>query len=77
VFESALGFNQSNADDLLKQIQVGVANHPPTSGTEDKFGSRFTVDIPVVGPSGRGVVRTGWIFKGASDIPELTTLFVR
>jgi hypothetical protein len=77
VFESALGFNQSNADTLLKQIQQGVADHSPVAGTVDKFGSRFTVDIPVTGPKGKGVVRTGWIFKGDSEIPELTTLFVK
>ena len=77
VFESALGFNQSNADSLLKQIQQGVVNHSPVAGTVDKFGARFTVDIPVIGPTGNGVVRTGWIFKGESEIPELTTLFVK
>ena len=77
VFESALGFTQSNADNLLQQIRQGVAHHPPVPGTVDKFGSRFTVDIPVAGPNGNGVVRTGWIFKGESEVPELTTLFVK
>ena len=75
--ESALGFTRANADELLQQIQQGVANYPPVPGTVDKFGPRFTVDIPVAGPGGNGVVRTGWIYKGDSEVPELTTLFVK
>ncbi len=77
VFEAELGYNQSNADDLLEQLRQGVTNHLPVPASVDKFGSRFTVDIPVTGPRGNGVVRTGWIFKGESEIPELTTLFVK
>ncbi|MBN3575893.1 DUF6883 domain-containing protein [Vibrio neptunius] len=77
VFESALGFNQSNAGDLMKQLQKGVMNNTPVAGKVDKYGSRFTVDIPVTGPAGSGTVRTGWIFKPGSNTPEMTTLFVK
>ncbi|MEO0510058.1 MAG: DUF6883 domain-containing protein [Verrucomicrobiota bacterium] len=77
VFESALGYNQSNAQGLLKQLQQGVLNNTPVAGKVDNFGSRFTVDIPVTGPGGSGTVRTGWIFKSGSNTPELTTLFVK
>lgn len=77
VFESALGFNKSNADDLLKQLQNGVMNNPAVAGKVDQYGSRFTVDIPVSGPSGSGIVRTGWIYKTGSSTPEMTTLFVK
>lgn len=77
VFEKVLGYNQSNAGGLLQQIQAGVMKNTPTPGVVDKFGARFTVDIPVTGPAGSGVVRTGWIFKPGSTTPELTTLFVK
>ena len=77
VFELALGFNKSNAGDLLKQIQAGVMNNTPIAGKVDKFGSRFTVDIPVTGPAGSATVRTGWIYKTGSDVPEMITLFVK
>jgi hypothetical protein len=51
--------------------------HTPVAGKIDVFGSRFTVDIPVTGPAGSAVVRTGWILKPGSTTPELTTLFVK
>ena len=77
VFESALGFNQSNASALMTQLQKGVMNVTPVAGKVDKFGARFTLDIPVTGPLGSGTVRTGWIYKPGSNTPELTTLFVK
>lgn len=61
----------------MKQLQEGVAKIQPTPGKVDEYGARYTVDIPVVGPKGPGVVRTGWIYRSGSDTPELTTLFVK
>jgi hypothetical protein len=77
VFESALGFNKNNAGDLMKQIQQGVKNNTPIAGKIDQYGERFTVDIPVTGPKGSGVVTSGWIYKPGSDVPELTTILVK
>ena len=77
VFESALGFTKDNADDLMRQLQQGVVNHPAIPGKVNEFGTRFTVDIPVTGPRGSGVVRSGWIYKPGSNTPELTTIFVK
>jgi hypothetical protein len=61
----------------MDQVRAGVLNHTPFVGKVDTFGARFTVDIPVIGPGGSATVRTGWIFKPGSNVPELTTLFVR
>jgi hypothetical protein len=77
VFDSALGFNQDNADDLMSQIERGVTENEPVPGVADQYGQRFTVDIPVTGPKGSGVVRTGWIYDPGSSTPRMTTLFVK
>jgi filamentous hemagglutinin len=76
VFESALGFNRSNADDLIAQLRKGVVTNQPMAGTVDEYGSRFTVDISVRGPKAKGVVRTGWILDPGSVTPRLTTAYV-
>lgn len=75
VFDSAFGFNSSNADDLMLQLRQGVMNSPATLGKVDQYGTRLTVDIPAAGPTGSGLVRTGWIYRPGSNTPELTTLF--
>lgn len=47
-------------------------------GKLDQYGQRYTVDIPIMGPNGNTAnVRTGWIIKTGSDVPELTTIFVK
>ncbi len=60
VFESVLGFTKNNAEDLMRQVRQGVLENTPAPGKVDQFGERFTVDIPVTGPAGSGIVRTGW-----------------
>jgi hypothetical protein len=77
VFESALGFNRGNADELMAQLQHGVKNNTPIAGKVDQYGERFTVEIPVKGPKGNGVVTSGWIYKPGSEVPELTTILVK
>ncbi|MBF0313258.1 MAG: hypothetical protein HQK50_05595 [Oligoflexia bacterium] len=77
VFESLLGYNLSNYQGLLKQLKEGVLKTIPVEGRVDQYGARFTLDILVNGPKGEGVVRTGFIFKEGSQIPELTTLMVK
>ncbi|WP_458412186.1 RHS repeat domain-containing protein [Schinkia sp. CFF1] len=78
VFESALGYNQSNAGKLMKQIQKNLANTPATLGKADQYGQRYTVDMLIKGANGKtATVRTGWIIKSGSNTPEMTTLFVK
>lgn len=78
VFESALGYNRSNADDLINQIYEKLPSCEAELGKLDEFGQRYTIDIPITGPNGNTVnVRTGWIIKTDSDIPNMTTLFVK
>ena len=78
VFESALGYNQSNADELIQQVYQKLPQSEVTRGTLDQYGQRYTVNLMITGPNGNTVnVRTGWIIKTGSDIPELTTIYVK
>jgi hypothetical protein len=77
VFKSTLGFTRENGDDLMAQLQEGVRTNKAIPGKVDQYGSRFTVDIPVTGPTGSGIVRTGWILRPGSTNPTLTKLFVK
>ncbi len=78
VFQNALGYNQSNAEELVEQIQSKVTDYVAVPGKSDQYGQRYSVDIPIIGPNGRtAIVRTGWIIRSESDKPELTTLYVK
>lgn len=78
VFESALGYNQSNADHLIQQIQSKLPTSEAVLAKLDKYGQRFTIDIPITGPNGKTtIVRTGWILEPDSQVPRMTTIFVK
>lgn len=78
VFDSALGYNQSNADQLITKIQQGVLDNPAVLGKADQYGQRFKVDMQITGPNGNTVVvRTGWIVAPGSNVPKLTTAYVK
>ncbi len=78
VFESTLGYNKSNADDLMKQVYSKLSESESVIGKLDQYGQRYTVDMNITGPNGNSkVVRTGWIIKPESIVPELTTIYVK
>lgn len=78
VFESALGYNKSNAEELMNQVYSKLPQCEAVEGLVDQYGKRFTVNMPITGPNGNTVnVRTGWIIKTGSEIPELTTIYVK
>ncbi|MDK4708829.1 DUF6883 domain-containing protein, partial [Kingella negevensis] len=78
VFESALGYNQSNATELILKIRQGLKDNPARLGKKDQYGQRYTVDIPITGPNGKtAIVTTGWILVPGSEIPKMTTVLVK
>jgi filamentous hemagglutinin len=78
VFESALGYNQTNAGELIAKVQEGARLYPAKLGVADKFGQRITIDMPIAGPNGNtATVRTGWIYDSGSSTPRMTTLYVK
>ncbi|MHC5409232.1 DUF6883 domain-containing protein [Listeria seeligeri] len=75
---STLGYNKSNADDLLKQVYDKLPESEAVLGNLDVYGQRYTVDMSITGPNGKAkTVRTGWIIKPNSTSPELTTIYVK
>ena len=76
VFESMLGYNKSNFEELRQKLLAGVAFVPSGKALQDAHGQRYTALVPVTGPNGSAVVTTGWIYRPGSDIPDLTTAFI-
>lgn len=77
VFKSALGYDQSNYLDLIRAIRDGIRVHEARFVERTAHGELWQVDMPVAGPTGTGSVRTGWIYEEDSDVPRLTTAYVR
>jgi hypothetical protein len=74
VFKSALGYDRDNSQGLVDQIRDGVQRQAAVPKEIDEHGTRFGVDIPVTGPTGKSAtVRTGWIYDPGSEVPRLTS----
>ncbi|ACX87548.1 S-type Pyocin domain protein [Pectobacterium parmentieri WPP163] len=78
VFESALGYNQSNVDELIEQVRLGAGSSPAALGNATNYGQQVIVDMPIEGINGSSaIVRTGWFFDNGSDVPRLATIYVK
>jgi hypothetical protein len=78
VFESALGYNQTNVDDLITKVQAGIVSNPAKLLGSDNFGQRMAVEMPITGINGNtAIVRTGWMYDTGSSVPRMTTIFVK
>ena len=78
-YERALGFNKSNADMLINQIEHAVQTESvsPIKISETDFGVKYTYCIPVKGANGqiRDVIAVYQIDKG-TDVPRMITNYV-
>ena len=76
VFKSALGYDRTNAADLISAIRTGIMTHAAQHVGTTAHGSLWRVDMVIDGPGGRATVRTGWIYEKGKDVPRLTTAYV-
>lgn len=76
LFDSILGFTQENAAELKTAILAGLPSAAAMPKLCDGHGARFQVDVPITGPRGQGVVRTGWILPNDGSPPRLITAIV-
>ena len=78
VFARVLGFTRENYADLMRQIEQLALEGEVDFHSEDGFGRRYTVDLPIRGTEGReAMVRTGWLVPWDVDEARLLTLYVR
>jgi hypothetical protein len=83
VFESTLGFNLSNWEQLKQAILDALPYRPATLTSETVFGKKYEVVVPITGANGRTVdMTTIWQFDRLPDgvqfanAPRLVTLYI-
>ncbi len=78
LFKTLLGYTKENANTLKRQLEVKALTEPATFQSEDKYGRRYQVDIPIEGESGQlKIVKTVWlVFFGATQA-RLVTLYIK
>ncbi|MEW2593452.1 DUF6883 domain-containing protein [Micromonospora aurantiaca] len=74
VINAATGLGPDDAATIERQIREGVRNGTPIAGKADQYGRRWSVDLPLTGPSGTILVRTAWILDADASAPRLVTI---
>ncbi|WP_254909635.1 WXG100 family type VII secretion target [Micromonospora sp. NBS 11-29] len=75
VINAATGLGPEDAMTIERQIRDGVQQGSPIHGKTDQYGQRWSVDVPLTGPTGTILVRTAWILEtGATSPPRLVTI---
>lgn len=61
-FKTALGYDLSNYQDLIRNIRKNLTNYPAQEVSENEYGKRYQVIMRLQGPNGKTAnVLTGWI----------------
>jgi uncharacterized protein YukE len=74
VIHSKTGLDTNDAAIIQQQIREGVREGTPILGKADQYGQRWSVDVPLTGPSGTIIVRTAWILDVGSTTPRKVTI---
>lgn len=77
VIASALGFTRDSADQFSQAIHAALPLSPAKARPPSPHGTMYSVDMRLTGPKGSAIVRTGWIVEPGSDIPRLTSAYVK
>ena len=77
VFQSALGYNISNAGALERQIEKGLRVYRGIPLGDSSYGYRYNVVMLVKGANGKTQpVVTSWIYDKGYDTPRMVTAYV-
>ena len=77
VFRSALGFDQSNWEELAQAILAELPYCSAALGSEGKWGRKYEVILPIAGRNNRTVdVLTIWIVRPETTFPSIVTALV-
>ncbi len=76
VFREALGVTQSDAAWLRQALLDGLPKQEAIELTQDRFGTRWRVDVPAARHDRQVVVRTVWIIRSGEQVARFVTCWV-
>jgi hypothetical protein len=76
LFESLLGINRQNADQLLDAVEQAAVTGEAVTGKLDEYGQRYVIDFIFAGPGGTATIRSAWIVRINEDFPRLVTCYI-
>jgi hypothetical protein len=76
-FKNALGYDLSNADDLIDNIRRNVKNFRAVQKPDNDYGKRYEVLMTLTGANGKTAnVKTAWIIDNGTEKPRLISAYI-
>lgn len=76
VFSSQLGIGRRDAQLLKEKITEKMKDAEIEWGPEDEYGKRFSADLALDMNNKSALVKTIWMIKSGSTVPELVTCYI-
>ncbi len=76
VFDSVLGIAADNANILADALRLAARDLDARMKSRSDEATKFEIELPVIGPRGSAVVRSGWVIERGNAVPRLTTCYV-
>lgn len=76
VFHSTLQLTVGDAEFLRSELLRAARDAEAVPGDKDEFGTRYTVDFPIVRENSRATIRSAWIIRAGEQFPRLTSCYV-
>jgi hypothetical protein len=73
-FLAQAGFTANNPDQLKHAILTLIQTHDAVSDRQDRYGTYYVIEGPLIGPNGTLVVVTVWIERTVDGIIQFVTL---
>src|SRR5439155_9621853 len=77
VFEQILGITAMNAQILADALREAAQLADARIKERSADAAKYEIESSVTGPVGTAVVRSGWVVEKGSNVPRLTTCYVR
>ncbi|MCH4904285.1 hypothetical protein GSN00_07770 [Cylindrospermopsis raciborskii CHAB3438] len=75
LFLSTLGMTAENAEELRQILLNRVRTNEAQLARKDDYGQRYILDFEISWHNRKTIIRSAWIIKTGSEIPELTTCY--
>ena len=76
LFVAALGMSAADAQELQGLLLSAAKTYESAAGAKDRYGTRYTVDFPIVRADRRAMIRSLWIVRDGEDFARFTSCYV-
>ncbi|MGP1387884.1 MAG: DUF6883 domain-containing protein [Thainema sp.] len=76
VFQSALGLNQANAEELRIALRQALETEDAIPTKRIAYGQKYQIDFEMTRDRKTALIRSIWIIRQNEDFPRLVTCYI-